>query len=118
MPVTAESNDPARSGRLESTTLDDSTLSEYAVITHPFHPMKGVKLPVIKSRKLANKEVLCLRGSREGTLNVPRDWTDMALPDPYATLPTRQILSYEKLCDLLGVISRINSNSQNRKNKK
>jgi hypothetical protein len=59
-----------------------------------------------------------LRGSREGTINIPREWTDLALPDPYETLPTRQILSYEKLCDLLDMINRIKLASKKRRIKK
>ena len=52
-------------------------------ITHPFHPMRGKRFSVLKSRCVRGVECLVLKGSESGTFAVPRDWTDQAWPDAY-----------------------------------
>jgi hypothetical protein len=50
---------------------------------HPFHPLRGEKFAVLKSRFVRGVECLVLKGSESGTFAVPRDWTDQARPDVY-----------------------------------
>ncbi|MCK4304543.1 MAG: hypothetical protein KAY24_09920 [Candidatus Eisenbacteria sp.] len=61
--------------RSTSTTLDPRALSDWAEIIHPFHPLRGQKFPILKSRKYAQRELLSLGGSHRGTVVVPREWT-------------------------------------------
>ena len=58
----------------------------WALITHPFHPLKGQRLAILKIRKIAGREVLSLYDDKRGSLPIPRDWTDQALPCPRAGL--------------------------------
>lgn len=94
--------------RLQSTTLEDSELSEWAEITHPFHPLCGEKFPILRSRKLEQRDVLSLKGSHRGTIIVPREWTDKADPNPYGCLDSpASILSYECLCAVADIVATI-----------
>jgi hypothetical protein len=52
-------------------------------IMHPFHPLRGKRFAILKSRVVRGVECLVLKGSESGTFAVPRDWTDQARPDPY-----------------------------------
>jgi hypothetical protein len=76
----------------------------WALITHPFHPLKGQRFAILKIRKIAGREVLSLYDDKRGSLPIPRDWTDQAvLPDgnliePAPILDARCLL---KLHDLV-----------------
>jgi hypothetical protein len=52
----------------------------WALITHPFHPLKGQRLAILKIRKVAGREVFSLYDDQRGSLPIPRDWTDQAVP--------------------------------------
>jgi hypothetical protein len=58
----------------------------WALITHPFHPLKGQRLVILKIRKMAGQEVLSLYDDKKGSLPIPRDWTDQTLLSPHAEL--------------------------------
>ena len=58
----------------------------WALITHPFHPLKGQRLAILKIRKMAGGEVLSLYDDQKGSLPIPRDWTDQTLLSPHAGL--------------------------------
>ncbi|MBT1517051.1 hypothetical protein KIP88_42510 [Bradyrhizobium sp. SRL28] len=51
-----------------------------AEITHPFHVLRGQRFAVLKVRKISGVETLSLSHAEIGSLAVPRDWTDWALP--------------------------------------
>jgi len=55
-------------------------------ITHPFHPLKGQRFPILKLRRVRGVETLILQGTSQGTFAVPREWTDRADPPPMAVL--------------------------------
>jgi Family of unknown function (DUF5372) len=57
-----------------------------ALITHPFHPLAGQRLPLLKVRKIAGQDVLSLYDEKRGSLSIPRDWTDQATSSPCAGL--------------------------------
>ena len=50
---------------------------------HPFHPLRGRRFLVLKSRLVRGVECLVLKGSESGTFAVPRDWTDQTRSDVY-----------------------------------
>lgn len=52
----------------------------WAVITHPFHPLRGQRFEVLKTRKVAGIETLILRHPQKGSHGVTREWTDWAIP--------------------------------------
>ena len=58
----------------------------WALITHPFHPLKGQRFAILKIRKMGDLEVLSLYDDKRGSLPIPRDWTDQALLSPHEGL--------------------------------
>jgi hypothetical protein len=82
----------------------------WATITHPFHPLRGQRFAVLKSRLISGIESLSLRGTTGGTFAVPRNWTDLAHPSPYAGLELAPLVfDFECLvavAELLGEIER------------
>src|SRR6476620_1935377 len=51
-----------------------------AEITHPFHPLRGQRVVVLKIRMISGAERLSLRHVEMGSFAVRRDWTDWAPP--------------------------------------
>jgi hypothetical protein len=77
----------------------------WALISHPFHPLKGRRLAILKIRKVAGGEIFSLYDEKRGSLPIPRDWTDQAvlsaesgLIEPAPILDVRCLL---KLHDLV-----------------
>ena len=66
------------------TAHDSSAPSGSTEIIHPYHPLRGKRFPILKSRCVRGVECLVLKGSEAGTFAVPRDWTDRACPDAYS----------------------------------
>ncbi|MBE0543835.1 MAG: hypothetical protein IH623_21025 [Verrucomicrobia bacterium] len=63
----------------------------WATVTHPFHPLRGRRFPVLKVRRAGGREVLSLFDEQEGTISLPREWTDQA-PPSVGLLPQAPIL--------------------------
>jgi hypothetical protein len=55
----------------------------WAEIRHPYHPLRGQRLEVVKQRRVAGIDTLILRQNQYGTVCVARDWTDWADPSVY-----------------------------------
>ena len=68
------------SGQSKANALCNSVPSECAVITHPFHPFRGERFPILKTRRVSGKVTLILQGSILGTFGVPQEWTDQGCP--------------------------------------
>jgi hypothetical protein len=83
----------------------------WALITHPFHPLKGQRFAILKIRKMGGQEVLSLYDDKRGSLPIPRDWTDQALPSGHAGLiepaPILDARCLLKLQDLVRVATKI-----------
>ena len=78
MPV--DTRDRKSSGRSGRTALDHNSHLGFAEICHPFHPLRGQRLEVLKERRVAGVDTLILRELERGTFSVPREWTDWAGP--------------------------------------
>ena len=50
----------------------------WAVITHPFHPLRNQRFRILNARIYAGRPALMLEGGSCGTFTVLRDWTDEA----------------------------------------
>jgi hypothetical protein len=74
------------SGQTLQTTLASNPSLGWALITHPFHPLKGQRLAILKIRKVSGREVFSLYDEQKGSLPIPRDWTDQAVLSPEAGL--------------------------------
>ena len=81
------------------------SLLGWAEISHPFHPLRGRRLEVLKKRRVAGVDTLILRELERGTLSVPREWTDWADPSPYdsLTLPPHR-LAVDCLFELVALL--------------
>jgi Family of unknown function (DUF5372) len=51
-----------------------------AEITHPFHPLRGQRFPILKRRRVRGVDTLLLQGTTLGSFAVSREWTDQANP--------------------------------------
>jgi hypothetical protein len=89
---------------LQTALLPNPSLG-WALITHPFHPLKGQRFAILKIRKMGGREVLSLYDDKRGSLPIPRDWTDQALLSPHAELikpaPILDVRCLLKLHDLV-----------------
>lgn len=76
-------------------------------ITHPFHPLRGKYLQVLKRRRLSGRETLIVREPTRGSgsVSVLREWTDWAEPSAQS-LPggPEQRLALEPLLDLVTLV--------------
>jgi hypothetical protein len=105
-----QDKNPPPSGQTLQTTLASNPSLGWALITHPFHPLKGQRFAILKIRKVAGREVFSLYDEQRGSLPIPRDWTDQAvlsadagLIEPAPILDARCLL---KLHDLVRVVTK------------
>jgi hypothetical protein len=78
----------------------------WATVTHPFHPLCGKRFLFLKARRTGGREVLSLFAEDQGTIALPREWTDQDAPSPYAAaLPTPPILDARCLVKLRGLVA-------------
>jgi hypothetical protein len=76
----------------------------WAEVRHPFHPLKGQRFPVLKTRRVGGTETLILRESTRGSLAVRREWTDWDAPTASVTAMRPQQLSLEFLFELAKLV--------------
>jgi hypothetical protein len=62
------------------------------VVTHPFHPLRGQRLPVLFERRSPEGRLYVCEGGPLGTIGVPKDATDRA-PAPAATPLSGEVLA-------------------------
>jgi hypothetical protein len=56
-----------------------------AAITHPFHPLRGQRFPVLKIRRVSGVPCVSLRHADRGSFAVPQEWTDWGIAEaPHA----------------------------------
>ena len=79
---------------------------------HPFHPLRGQRFTVLKSRIVRGVECLVLKGSESGTFAVRRDWTDQARPNSYRDAGVK--VGFLELESLLSIVELSHSISRNR----
>jgi len=81
-----------------------------ATVTHPFHPLVGKRFLVLKVRRVGGGEVLSLFDEHNGTVALPREWTDQAPPSPYSSVleqaPVLHVACLSKLRELVNFIGK------------
>ncbi|HEY0799540.1 MAG TPA: Y4bD/Y4pK family protein [Steroidobacteraceae bacterium] len=55
----------------------------WAEIRHPFHPLKGQRFPVLKTRRVSGADTLLLRDAERGSFSIAREWTDWGAPSAH-----------------------------------
>jgi hypothetical protein len=82
----------------------------WALITHPFHPLKGKRFAILKIRKIGGQEVLSLYDDQRGSLPILREWTDQAVlspgADPIEPAPILDVRCLLKLHDLVRALTK------------
>ncbi len=64
------------------TSLLNRSPSEWAKITHLFHPLRGQSFPVLKKKRISGVDTVVLWTSLGKSVAIPREWTDQADPSP------------------------------------
>ena len=75
-------------------------------ITHPFHPLRGRRFRILKTRRVSGVETLIVEGTPLGTCAVAREWTDMAHPNAHDG-PTPSFLRFDCLVALAELIEAV-----------
>jgi hypothetical protein len=76
----------------------------WAEVRHLFHPLKGQRFPVLKTRRVGGTETLILREPTRGSIAVRREWTDWDMAKvSTSAMPLRQ-LSFESLLELAQLV--------------
>lgn len=76
-------------------------------VTHPFHPLRGQKLELVKVPRKANSK-LTVRHPEGRAFRIPRDWTDLETQQAKPSqAPPDRLLDINGLCTLAKIISNI-----------
>jgi Family of unknown function (DUF5372) len=89
--------------RSQRTTQISNESLGWAEVRHPFHPLRGQRFPVLKTRRVGGTETLILRESTRGSLAVRREWTDWDAATGDLGMPPRQ-LALESLLELAKLV--------------
>jgi len=75
----------------------------WAEVRHPFHPLRGQRFPVLKTRRVGVTETLILREPTRGSIAVCREWTDWD-PGMGCGSATSQRFAFESLIELAKLV--------------
>ena len=84
-------------------------------ITHPFHPFRGQRLEVLKTRRVGGEDVLILRRPTGGTFPVARAWTDRAKPTMSDLLGRPVVHDADRLSELARLVKALDETERHRK---
>lgn len=93
------------SRRLARTTQFPNESLGWAEVRHPFHPLRGQRFPVLKTRRVGGTETLILREADRGSLAVRREWTDWDTGAVCEASSPR--LAFESLVELAQLVERL-----------
>ena len=74
LPCTASRGRSARTAQVLNEHLG------WAEIRHPFHPLKGQRFPVLKTRRVGGVDTLLLGHAERGSFSIASEWTDWGTP--------------------------------------
>jgi len=66
--------------RKRHNAASSSDPSDFVVVTHPFHPLKGQRLEVLYARRRGAGTVFVCPGGVSGQITLPQAWTDRGEP--------------------------------------
>jgi hypothetical protein len=79
----------------------------WAEICHPFHPLKGQRFPVLKTRRVGGVDTLLLGHVERGSFSIAREWTDWGTPSVYSGDVTVCRFDLDKLLELIDLINQL-----------
>ncbi len=68
------------------------------MVTHPFHPLKGVQLSILFERKRPEGRLYICEGGPLGTIGLPVAWTSLSEP------PAERPVTIEVLVELAALV--------------
>jgi hypothetical protein len=84
----------------------------WAEIRHPFHPRKGERFAVLRSRRIGGVDTVILRDGELGSFTVALEWTDLAAPSSMELVDgSTARLEVYALCDLVTLIDALAARS-------
>jgi hypothetical protein len=87
---------------LIQTARNRSTDSDFLLVTHPFHPMAGQRVPILFQRRLKHGGLIYVcEGGPLGSAGLPESFTDRGLP------PANGPLTVELLEELVALLKKI-----------
>ena len=85
-----------------------ATSAHLVRLTHPFHPLSGQSLVCVGERYNRYGRRLLLRVDDKTVCSAPREWTDLAVPDPEVVLGQgRALFRVADLVDLARLLARL-----------
>ena len=85
----------------------------WTTITHPFHPLRGQRFEILKTRRAAGIDTLILHHPDRGSYTVAQEWTDWGLPDASTgSSETTHKLAVEPLLQLTGLLTELRKRAQ------
>jgi hypothetical protein len=85
----------------------------WAEIRHPFHPLRGQRFQLLKTRRISGVDTLILREPARGSFSIVREWTDWVDPSAYASLDSQpHRLDANLLLELVTLLEQLTSTSQ------
>ena len=90
--------------RSARTTQVPNELLGWAEVRHPFHPLKGQRFPVLKTRRVGGAETLILREPTRGSIAVRREWTDWDVATASEPAMPPGQLAFESLLELAKLV--------------
>jgi hypothetical protein len=78
------------------------------VITHPFHPRRGERFRVVRTRRYGGQATLILEGEC-GTFSILEEWTDKAAP---ASAGSGRLLLAPALLELVQLVQRFKASDE------
>lgn len=99
--------------RTSPTALGTRRPLGWARITHPFHPQRGERFAILKTRRVSGVDTLILLSEGRGPNSVPREWTDQADSSPYAGLSVSEpVLDFRRLLELAELLDALRARYQ------
>jgi len=93
--------------------LEPKSVSEWAEITHPFHPCRHQRFKVLRAKQISGVRILTLQDPSDGVFTIAQEWTDLADPSTQVMeshFPT--ILHFESLLALVDLLERFDPTRQ------
>jgi hypothetical protein len=84
----------------------------WAEICHPYHPFKGQRFAVLKTRRIAGIDTLMLRHPERGSFSIAREWTNWGTPSGSGALRASRV-DIERLADLVSLLEQLAAPSIN-----
>ncbi|SIT47908.1 conserved hypothetical protein [Paraburkholderia ribeironis] len=87
----------------------------WAEIRHPFHPLKGQRFPVLKTRRVSGTDTLLLCDAERGSFSIAREWTNWGTPSvPDDTIGPVCYFDRHMLLELTALIEQLGTSPSKR----